>query len=130
MANKNKDENRAYMREYMLKRYHERKNKGVEKLGGLCVKCGSKDGLQFDHIDPQTKQFTIGKLTSINEVDFWKEIEKCQLLCDKCHQEKTLNDLGKKSAKDTHGTLSSFRYCKCTECKAAKAEYMKRYKKK
>ena len=117
------------MKEYMLTRYRERRNKAIEKLGGRC-KCGVTDGLQFDHIDPATKHFTIAKLSSVNEDDFWKEIDKCQLLCDSCHQEKTLAESGKTSAKFVHGTLSSFRYCKCEDCKSAKAEYMREYKRK
>jgi hypothetical protein len=129
MPSKDKQQYREYMKEYMLKRYHERRNKAIEKLGGVC-KCGRSEGLQFDHIDPATKKFTLAKLSSVNEEDFWKEVDKCQLLCDTCHQAKTLRDLGRVSAKDTHGTLSSFRYCKCEECKAAKAAYMREYKRK
>ena len=127
MANKDPEKYKQYMKDYMLKRYHERRDKAIEKLGGKC-KCGSTEGLQFDHVDPTTKKFTLAKLSSINEADFWKEVDKCQLLCDTCHQSKTLLDLGRVSAKDKHGTLSSYRYCKCDECKAAKATYMKKYK--
>jgi len=130
MANRDPEKNRQYMKEYMLKRYRERREKAIEKLGGKCSKCDSTDGLQFDHVDRTTKKFTIGTLSSINEQDFWKEVDKCQLLCDTCHQVKTLLDLGRVSAKSTHGTLSSYRYCKCDECKAAKAAYMKNYKRK
>jgi 5-methylcytosine-specific restriction endonuclease McrA len=128
--NKDPEKYREYMKEYMLKRYHERREKAIEKLGGKCSKCRSTDGLQFDHVDRTTKKFTIGTLSSINEQDFWKEVDKCQLLCDTCHQAKTLVDLGRVSAKGTHGTLSSYRYCKCDECKAVKAAYMKSYKRK
>ena len=127
MPNKDPEKYKQYMKDYMLKRYHERRDKAIEKLGGKC-KCGATTGLQFDHIDPATKKFTLARLSSINEEDFWKEVDKCQLLCDTCHQAKTLLDLGRVSAKDTHGTLSSYRYCKCDECKAAKAAYMKEYK--
>ena len=130
MANKDPQKYKQYMKDYMLKRYHERREKAIEKLGGKCSKCDSADGLQFDHVDRTTKNFTIAKLSSINEVDFWKEVDKCQLLCDTCHQAKTLLDLGRVSAKSTHGTLSSYRYCKCDVCKAAKAEYSREYNKK
>jgi 5-methylcytosine-specific restriction endonuclease McrA len=130
MANRDPEKYKQYMKSYMLKRYHERREKAIEKLGGKCTKCGSSDGLQFDHVDPTTKKFSIGTLSSINEDAFNKEVDKCQLLCDSCHQSKTLLDLGRVSAKDTHGTLSSYRYCKCDECRAAKAAYMKEYKRK
>jgi len=52
------------------------------------------------------------------------------LLCKKCHEEKTLLDMGRVSAKITHGTVSSYRYCKCELCKKAKSEYMKVFREK
>ena len=40
--------------------------------------------------------------------------------------EKTVEaESGKKSASGTHGTLSSFRYCKCALCKEARNGYNK-----
>ena len=107
------------MKEYMFKRYHKRRLEAIKLLGGKCVKCESTKDLQFDHIDPTTKSFTIAKQSSIAEYKFWLEIKKCQLLCQECHTKKTLNDLNRVSAKTTHGTLSSYRYCKCNLCKAA-----------
>lgn len=130
MANSDPVKYREYMKEYMLKRYHDRRNKAVVKLGGSCYTCGATEKLQFDHIDRNNKSFTIAKLSSVNEKKFWEEIEKCQLLCEDCHQNKTLDDLGQVSAKNTHGTLSSMRYCKCALCKKAKADYMREWRKK
>ena len=118
------------MKDYMRKRYHNKRNEAIEKLGGKCVYCGDNTQLQFDHIKPEDKLYEIGSLSSISEEKFLKEIEKCQLLCIKCHQLKTISDMGMKPAKGTHGTLSSFRYCKCVLCKTAKSDYMKDYKKK
>lgn len=46
-------------RDYDLNRYEERRNKGLKLLGGVCVKCGTTENLQFDHIDPATKLFNI-----------------------------------------------------------------------
>lgn len=117
----------AYMKEYMRKRYAERRKAAIEKLGGKCVICGSIDDLEFDHIDPDTKTFTIAHRPSKNEKHFWEEIEKCQLLCKTCHIEKSIKDNGKQKAKGTHGTLSSYRYCRCSICKKAKAEHHKQY---
>jgi hypothetical protein len=128
MANSNPDINREYMRQYMLKRYHDRRKKAIDKLGGKCVECNNAEELQFDHIDRNTKKFTIASLSSINEKAFWEEINKCQLLCETCHQKKTLIDLGQKSGKETHGTLSSYRYCKCDLCKEAHNKYTREWK--
>lgn len=36
MANSDPVKYREYMKEYMLKRYHDRRNKAVAKLGGSC----------------------------------------------------------------------------------------------
>ncbi|WPH68534.1 HNH endonuclease [Stenotrophomonas phage BUCTxx99] len=127
MPKKDKNE---YMREYMLRRYHERMTLARNHLGGKCANCGALDDLELDHIDPTTKSFTIGNMWSVNKESFWAEVAKCQLLCVKCHSEKTLVDLKRKSAKLEHGTLSSFKYCKCPDCKKAKADYMREYMRK
>lgn len=126
MANKDKEKYNAYMKDYMLRRYHKRMQAAKDHLGGKCVKCGALNDLELDHIDRSTKSFTIGNLWSVNEKRFWEEVNKCQLLCMACHEQKTLIDMGQKSARLTHGTLSSYRYCKCAECKAAKSAYSKK----
>lgn len=115
-----------YMRKYMLNRYNKRISEAKVKLGGKCVKCGAINDLEFDHIDKVTKSFTIaGSGWNANKTDFDNEINKCQLLCVSCHEEKTLVDFGRVSAKNTHGTLSSYRYCRCDLCKTAKSNHAK-----
>lgn len=118
-----------YMRVYHLKRYHRLKNEAFKFLGGKCVKCGKTEKLQFDHIDPKEKNIEMGKFLTFPLKKFWEEVKKCQLLCDECHQLKTINDLGKKVAKGTHGTISSYRYCHCEICKEAKREWTRNYRK-
>ena len=64
----------------------------IEKLGGKCVECGCTEALEFDHIDPSTKSFNIAAgYTKPKEV-LLAEVAKCQLLCNKCHIEKTKKD--------------------------------------
>ena len=116
------------MRKYMLERYQRRKRLAIKALGGKCVHCGTKNKLQFDHIDPKDKDFTIAKIWSYSKERFWIEIKKCQLLCRDCHNIKTQKELGKKVAKGNHGTLSTYRYCRCELCKQAKREYAKIYR--
>lgn len=118
-----------YHKKYQLDRYHSRRNTAIQKLGGVCVKCGTSDKLELDHINPKDKSFSISKLWSCSERKFNKEVDKCQLLCETCHREKTLVDNGQVSAKITHGTLSSYKYCRCELCKQAKRDYMKEYSK-
>ena len=120
----------SYMKNYMLARYHKRMSEAKNKLGGKCIKCNSIENLQLDHINPETKNFTVAHLWNSKKGVFDLEISKCQLLCKKCHEEKTLVDMGRVSAKITHGTVSSYRYCKCDFCKKAKSEYMRSFRKK
>lgn len=118
------------MKAYMKERYYKRKAACIAKLGGKCVKCGVVDDLEFDHIDPETKTFTIGnKLASVNESLLQEELKKCQLLCVNCHETKSVRDMGYQDAKNSHGTISSYKYCKCVLCKAAKQAYMQKYAK-
>lgn len=121
---------KEYMKIYMKNRYHKRKDIAKKLLGGKCVICGETKNLEFDHIDRTKKSFSISKGWSTSEKKFVKEVNKCQLLCQKHHIEKTIKDLGFKKAKGTHGTLSSYRYCKCDLCKKVHSEYMKNYKRK
>lgn len=130
MPHKNKDEFNAYMRKYMLDRYRKRMAKAIQELGGKCVICGKTEELQFDHKDKKTKSLTLGKMWSVSELKFQEELKKCQLLCRKCHEEKTREELGRKSARETHGTLSSYRYCRCPECVKAKTDWCREYKRK
>jgi hypothetical protein len=121
MAYPASDEHRSYMRVYMLARYRQRRQDAVQRLGGKCCMCGSLERLELDHIDRSTKALEISKMWSVSKARFEAEVVKCQVLCRECHAAKTLVDLGRVSAKTTHGTVSSYRYCKCPACKAAKS---------
>jgi len=118
-----------YMHKYMLARYRRKRKEAIALLGGKCAACGSTTKLEFDHIDIRTKSFNISKAWSYSKARLDAELAKCQLLCSECHDKKTLADLGVTSAKGKHGTLSSYRYCKCVLCKKAKADYMREYNK-
>lgn len=108
------------MKAYFRERYQQRRQTAIAQLGGKCAECGATEELEFDHIDPAAKSFNLWKRSGITEERFQAELAKCQLLCPTHHKQKTLRDRGQVSAKGTHGTLSSYRYCKCDECKAAK----------
>lgn len=116
------------MAQYMKKRYHERRAIVLKTLGGKCVVCKSTKDLEMDHVDPQKKSFNGTRMSGVSEKRFLEEIKKCQLLCDKHHTRKTVHDIGKKWAKGTHGTLSSYRYCKCSICKKANSDWSRNYK--
>ncbi len=111
-----------------LKRYHRLRKIVVKKLGGKCVECGFKKFLQLDHKDKNNKTIEVGKIFNLSLKRIWEEALKCQLLCKDCHIDKTRKDLGQKDARKTHGTLSSYRYCKCQLCKKAIRDWTRQYR--
>src|SRR4051812_19676191 len=85
------------MREYIAAYRRRLLDEAIERLGGLCVRCGTAEALQFDHIDPATKVFVIANGWKKKRDLFWAEVAKCQLLCHRCHSIKTCADHGWKS---------------------------------
>ena len=75
-----------------LEKYQERKQMVTElKAQVKCAKCGEDRGycLDYHHIDPATKKFTIAHYlansTSMSLLE--EEIKKCIVLCANCHRE-------------------------------------------
>jgi hypothetical protein len=59
------------------------RSKGCKKCGETCHAC-----LDAHHIDPSTKDFTIGAVSNgqkIGKGKIEKELEKCVCLCKNCH---------------------------------------------
>ena len=69
------------------------KRQNIKKLlvaenGGKCFVCGYNKyigALDFHHKDPNTKDFSVGRLSGINMAR--EECKKCILLCSNCHNE-------------------------------------------
>jgi hypothetical protein len=65
------------------------KQRAVAYKGGQCQVCGYDrciQALQFHHLDPAQKDFTIsGKTMAWERIR--EEIDKCLLLCANCHAE-------------------------------------------
>ena len=88
--NSNGKYNTPERRDALRKRYHQALSEAKEQLGGKCVKCGTTEKLQFDHIHPKDKLFAISKqILMADRKKFQEELDKCQLLCIDCHIEKT-----------------------------------------
>ena len=66
-----------------------RKQLLVNACGGKCQKCGYNtciEALEFHHIDPKQKDFTIAaKIMSLDACV--KELKKCVMVCCRCHRE-------------------------------------------
>lgn len=82
---------------------------------GPCVKCGSSDRLEVDHVDP-TQKIT-------HSVWSWAkdrreaELAKCQVLCHDCHQEKSVAAEIAKWGPREHGTVRMYDTgCRCVPC--------------
>lgn len=114
----------AYMADYMLRRYHERRQEALMLLGGTCVRCGTDEDLNFDHIDASQKAFSIGKMWSVSREKFLSEIAKCQILCAPCHRNKTREYGDHRLA--SHGTINNYYRgkCRCDLCTAARDQHV------
>lgn len=67
------------------------KKKCLEYKGQKCVECGYSKyygALEFHHIDPRKKDFSISQMKSYSFDNIVKEeLDKCVLLCANCHRE-------------------------------------------
>lgn len=72
------------------------KIKAVEYKGGKCNKCGYNKclgAMEFHHLDPKEKDFSIGNKGYTRSWDKVKEeLDKCVLLCANCHREEHNKD--------------------------------------
>lgn len=102
--------------------YRKRRKIALIALGGCCQKCWSRKELEIDHIDANTKTINLG--ADWYNVGWWYEVlTKCQLLCNKCHVEKSREDLRAKALARgfKHGSIYGFmkRKCPCGVCRTA-----------
>jgi hypothetical protein len=70
---------------------HNRKIKllAIGYLGGKCKKCSHKGepcDFDFHHLNPDEKEFNIGKNKNVTFDNIKKELDKCILLCAICHR--------------------------------------------
>jgi hypothetical protein len=81
--------------EYSRKFVRGLKIKCVEYKGGKCFRCGYNKcirALEFHHLNPAEKDFTIGETSSGKKIiRKWSivqsELDKCILVCSNCHSE-------------------------------------------
>lgn len=62
----------------------------LKSKGGCCIKCGYDDNyaaLHFHHLDPVTKEKEWPELRLCKPEEIEKELQKCIILCSRCHTE-------------------------------------------
>lgn len=99
------------------------KMKLIEYKGGRCIKCGYDKkcprAFAFHHRDPSQKDFGIGENGVTRSLErCMREIEKCDLMCVRCHCE--LHDEEYVKARDEGMTKYEERLKKLVERKAVK----------
>lgn len=87
--------------------------------GKSCATCGSRRRLEVDHVDPAQK--VDHRIWSWKKERRTIELAKCQVLCRKCHQNKTrVEHLSRLHHGETL-TLYERHGCRCEPCKARKS---------
>jgi len=118
-------------------RYKHRRTDWIER-NGPCVRCGSSDRLEIDHINREEKLYGADRLWGLSPTNpkVVSELAKCQVLCRSCHIEKSIEEgsfsLGRGNGKvAVHGTESMYsnQKCRCKECRVGHNEYMRDYRK-
>jgi 5-methylcytosine-specific restriction endonuclease McrA len=119
MPYKNKKTQSEYQKNWMKKR-----RLSWFLKNGPCVTCGSIDSLEVDHVDPAIK--IDHKVWSWSKIRRDEELKKCQVLCKKCHLEKTKVFIKRPLI---HGTKSGYSHydCRCPDCKNAQKLYQKNW---
>lgn len=80
-------------REYYYKKRQEYKESLIQWVHNMkkekgCKLCGTKEKLEYHHINPHTKVKTISQMTTMlkNKEEILEEIKKCEVLCVYCHR--------------------------------------------
>jgi hypothetical protein len=108
---KDKEKLKEYQRCYQRER--QAKRRAVFFKDKECVKCGSKERLELDHINPAEKESH--NIWSWSQERCDKELAKCQVLCHDCHLVKTQHD--KSQPLYECGTVNQYRRgCRCEAC--------------
>lgn len=116
-------------KQYKSRMRSEHRQAALVYLDGECVKCGSVDKLEFDHIndDREDADHCISRMLDLNWDRLKTELNKCQLLCNPCHWDKTRAD--KNYGKSNHGTLTRYRGgCRCDICRLCHIAYLREYR--
>jgi len=79
---------KSCMEKITVERQQKLKQQCVDYKGGKCVRCGYNEyvgALDFHHIDPSQKEYTIASKKNCSFEYLKPELDKCVLLCRNCH---------------------------------------------
>lgn len=110
---------------YDQERYLSRKDELLKIVGSECVICGSMDSIEFDHIDPSTKEYALMSRWNRPLSEILGEAKKCQPLCHVCHKDKTAQE---RSVEHGQGVTGK-RNCRCGPCRELKNAYKREWRK-
>ena len=121
--------NKEYLRKYLRDRYQRRKREAIERLGGVCCRCGVSENLEVDHIEYTEKTMPFSRMYSVSQQRFDEELGRCQLLCKPCHIEKTIDERGY-NRRTEHGTYARYKLskCRCEACRKACRDKTRSYR--
>ena len=105
--------------------YRRRRAEFIAERGDACENCGSSDRLEIDHIERANKTMPATDAFQRRKEIRVAELAKCQVLCSRCHRDKTVRE----QTGPDHGTQNTYvRGCRCSACKAAHAELARSYR--
>jgi hypothetical protein len=115
MGFRDKEKQCDYQRQWMKRRREE-----WMENHPLCIRCGSSKNLVVHHVNPSEK--IDHKVWSWSEDRRNKELEKCIVICAKCHNKE---HHPRSNLDEVHGTVAGYRthYCRCDQCRRANADY-------
>lgn len=128
MPYKDKTKQQEFQKQWLRKR----RQKWIDEHGP-CIDCGSKNNLEIDHIDPETKDPALrlgsGKMWGWAKEKLDKELLKCVVRCRSCHLQKTRNEYFTKLIHGVSRSLYDKYGCRCKPCKELHSTHLKAHRK-
>lgn len=116
---KTPQERNAYMRDYMRRRYGQRRARALEILGGVCVVCGTTEDLRIARIPGTARQYHLSRVfATLAWAKVVQELAGCRAICPPCHRAELSNM--------EHGLgLTGKHNCRCHLCAPLKDRYLR-----
>jgi hypothetical protein len=96
------------------------KEKAIEYLGGKCIDCGYNkciQALEFDHRNPEEKEFSISGKHCLSWDKIKNELDKCDLRCANCHRERHARETNIPKEYEIKSYITT------TQCETCKKEF-------